>query len=163
YELEIDEAARQPWVTTQLRSVISHRKPSEAGDYNVSFPDEDARHIAGRLVADNDGGGALRIQDGVIREVHRKSGSSWFEVSTLDSLRTDDGRYLPKVSSVTYRDPESGDLRSTRSNTFAWEKVGAFHLPKETLTVELGPGGERTTRRITLSNHRLSEAPATAK
>lgn len=163
YELEIDEAAKQPWVTAQLRSVISHRKPSEAGDYNVSFPDEDAQHIAGRLVADNNGGGALRIQDGVIREVHRKSDSAWFEVSTLDTLRTDDGRYLPKVSSVTYRDPETGDIQSTRSNLFSWEKVGAFHLPKETLTVELGAGGERATRRITLSNHKLSETPAGEK
>ncbi len=163
YELKIDEAAQQPWVAAQLRSVISHRKPSEAGDYNVSFPEEDAQHIAGRLVLDNDGGGALRIQDGVIREVHRKTDSAWFEVSTLDTQKTDDGRYLPKVSSVTYRDPKTGDLQSTRSNTFSWKKVGAFHLPKETLTVELGPDGKRATRRIAFSNHKLAEATAGTK
>ncbi|MEM7010751.1 MAG: DUF3386 family protein, partial [Verrucomicrobiota bacterium] len=164
YELKIDEAAAQEsWVSSKLRSVISHRKPSEAKDYNVSLADDDANHISGRLVAENDGSGVFRIQDGVIREVYRKSEKSWLEISVLDTFETDDGRYLPKVTSVTYRDPESGDIESTGSNMYSWTKVGALYLPDVVRLIELGASGDRTTRQISFANHKLSSAAVVAK
>ncbi len=158
YELMIDEKAKQAWVVAKLRSVIGHRKPSPARDYDVSFADHKPGHVSGRLVKENSGAGTFRIKDGLIREVIRKSDSSWFEISNLEHLQTHKGKYLPRTTSVTYRDPATGDLLSNRSNFFGWKRVGDFNLPARTFTIETSSGGKRTVRAITFSSQELLDA-----
>ncbi|MEX0793795.1 MAG: DUF3386 family protein [Pirellulaceae bacterium] len=158
YELKIADVAIQPWVNSKLRSVISHRKPGEAREYAVRLADQDATHAAGRLVEHTDGSGVFRIEDDLIREVHRKSDSAWFEISTLETEVTSEGKHLPRSTSVTYRDPKTGDIESNLSNRFSWIKVGDFHLPAEAYTVEVANGGERSVRKITFTDHRLTAA-----
>jgi len=161
YELKIDEAAKQPWVKAKLRSVVGHRKPSPPRDYDVSFADSKPGHVAGRLVKENDGSGSFRVKNGVISEVIRKSETSWFEITNLDHLRTSDGKYLPRSTSVTYRDPATGDILSNRSNFFGWKRTGGFYLPQRTLTIETSAGGKRVVRAMTFKSHKLLAAKTT--
>ncbi|MEW4528094.1 DUF3386 family protein [Maioricimonas sp. JC845] len=165
YEIAIDEAALQPWVAAKLRSVILHRRPSQASTderhYTFAEGDEPG-HVFGRLIAQDDGGATLRrIGDRVLREVHRKSDTAWFEITTLKVLPTADGQFLPEVTSVVYRDPATGNITSNRTNHFSWTKVGEFLLPEEALTVEVAGEGARTTRKLAFSNHRLLESSST--
>ncbi len=155
YELEIDDAARKPWVKSKLRSVISHRGPSEMSDKGYSFA-QSSSDGPGVLIAQNDGSGVFRLVDGTIRDVLRKSETHWFEITNLDQFKTPEGTFLPKMSAVVYRDPASGDIQSQRSNLFTWTKVGGFFLPKRTLTIEVGDAGERTMRELKFSDHKLN-------
>ncbi len=156
HTLNIPGAAEDRWIAAKLRSVISHRKPGEAREYDVRFVDDDASHVSGRLIAHNDGSGMFRIRDGVIWEVIRKSEKSWFEVSTLETVETPDGKILPRSTSTTYRDPKTGDITSNHSNFFGCKQVGGFFLPESALTIEVGANGTRTVRRITFDDHQLA-------
>jgi len=160
YELNIADEARAPWVKAKLRSVISHRRPSNAPRYAVHFADNQTNHTGGRLIAEDDGSGMFRIKNGVISEVVRKSESSWFEISNIEQLQTHNGQYLPRFTSVVYRHPQTGDIQSNRSNLFTWKRVGDFYLPASASTVEVGSRGERSVRKIVFTNHKLAKAPA---
>lgn len=157
YTLDLPEKAVQPWVHAKLRSVISHRQPSPAPEEEVEFVDEASGHIAGRLIAHTDGSGTFRVnKDGILIEVHRKSDNAWFEITNIEQFKTHTGRYLPRTTTVTYRDPKTGDIESNRSNLFTWKRVGDFYLPEEALTFEGGAGGKRTVHSITFANHKLA-------
>ncbi|MFN3153260.1 DUF3386 family protein [Bremerella sp.] len=156
YILDIAEEGKKPWLKSKLRSVISHREPHASPEnYDVSFQDEGSQHVAGRLIAENDGSGVFRIQDGQIKEVIRRNESSWFEITTLENFTTPDGKVLPQTTSVTFRDPDTGNIESNLSNYFAWKKVGDFYLPDHCYTVKTGEEGERSVRKLVFSSHQL--------
>ncbi len=156
YILDIADEGKKPWLKSKLRSIISHREPhASPTQYDVSFSDEGQPHIAGRLVAENDGSGIFRIQDGQIKEIIRRNESSWFEISTLENFTTGSGKILPQTTSVTFRDPETGNITSNLSNYFAWKEVGDFYLPDHCYTVKTGEEGERSIRKLEFSAHQL--------
>lgn len=156
YVLDIPEAGKKPWLKSKLRSVISHREPHGSPEqYDVSFQDEGTHHVAGRLIAENDGSGVFRIQDGQIKEVIRRNESSWFEITTLENFTTPSGKVLPQTTSVTFRDPDTGDIESNLSNYFAWKKVGDYYLPDHCYTVKTGEKGERSVRKLEFTAHQL--------
>jgi hypothetical protein len=156
-QLDIAKEAQQPWVKAKLRSVISHRRPDDFSTNGFAFIKETgASSEAGQLVEELDGSGVFRIKDGILLEVIRKDDSQWMEISNLDLLETAEGKQLPEVSSVTFRDPKSGDLKSNVSNTFEWKRFGSFDLPTRTFTVETGASGTRSVREIVFTNHKLN-------
>lgn len=165
YVLDIAEEAKKPWLKSKLRSVIAHREPSASPEqYDVSFQDEAAEHVAGRLIAENDGSGVFRIQDGQIKEVIRRNESSWFEITTLENFTTPAGKVLPQTTSVTFRDPDTGNIQSNLSNYFAWKQVGDFYLPDHCYTVKTGGKGERSVRKLEFSAFQLHLGePSTVK
>lgn len=156
YELSISEKAIQPWVSSKLRSVIGHRRPSEEPPA-VELSDEQESSEFGVYVTRTDGNGTLRIEDGVIREVHRKSDSRWFEITNIELFDAGDNKVLPATTSVTYRDPKTGDITSNKTNRFEWSEVGGFFLPKSCLTVETSSAGKRQTRELTFTDHKLTK------
>jgi len=156
YVLDIAEEGKKPWLKSKLRSVISHREPHASPEqYDVAFQDDGTPHVAGRLIAENDGSGVFRIQDGQIKEVIRRNESSWFEITTLENFTTPAGKVLPQTTSVTFRDPDTGDIESNLSNYFAWKKVGDFYLPDHCYTVKTGDKGERSVRKLEFTAHQL--------
>ncbi|MEW4456033.1 DUF3386 family protein [Bremerella sp. JC817] len=156
YDIEIDDEALKPWLKSKLRSVISHRRPDPSPEhYDVSFREEGTDHAGGRLVAENDGSGIFRIQDGQIKEVIRRNESSWFEITTLENLTTPAGKVLPRSTSVTFRNPDTGNIESNLSNYFGWTQVGEFFLPDYCYTVKVGADGERSTRKLEFKSHQL--------
>jgi len=159
YELTMDDAAIQPWIHSKLTSVIGHRKPS-ASSRDDQFQ-VDGQSSSGVRISQGENAQFL-LQDNVIREVHRKSDSHWFEISTLEVDELSDGKNLPKITSVTYRDPKSGNITKVRTNRFTWVNVGTYYLPESCFTIETGPEGTRQTREIVFTNHKLTTTPTIA-
>ena len=157
YDLKIAEEAKQPWVKAKLRSVISHRRPDPFSENGFAFVPESGSEVAGQLVAELDGSGTFRIQNGVIAEVLRKDDAQWMEISNLDMFVTAEGKQLPRATAVTFREPASGNLKSQLNNTFEWKRFGQFDLPTRTFTVEVANNGKRTVREIVFRNHRLAQ------
>ncbi|PQO28829.1 DUF3386 family protein [Blastopirellula marina] len=156
YVLNIDKAAEKPWLKSKLRSVISHRRPDEGPhEYKVTFQDQGPGHAGGRLIAEDDGSGVFRIQNGEIKEVIRRNESSWFEITTLENFTTPAGKVLPQTTSVTFRDPDTGNIESNLANYFGWKKVGNFYLPDNCDTVKVGGDGQRSTRKLEFTGHQL--------
>lgn len=156
YVLNIDQAAEKPWLKSKLRSVIAHRRPEEAPhEYQVKFQDNGPGHAGGRLIAEDDGSGIFRIQNGELKEVIRRNESSWFEITTLENFTTPAGKVLPRTTSVTFRDPDTGNIESNLSNYFGWKQVGNFYLPDNCYTIKVGSDGQRSTRKLEFSGHQL--------
>ncbi|TWU19520.1 DUF3386 family protein [Allorhodopirellula heiligendammensis] len=158
YSYQLPADADEPWVDAKLRSVISHRRPDDAPAYDVVFLDHNETSPIGRLIGQRNGSGEFRIQDGVIREVHRKSETSWMEITNVEQFKTTNGQFLPETTSVTFRDPGTGNLKSNGSNRFTWTQVGDFYLPESSFTVQVGVDGEREIRELHFSNHKLLPA-----
>jgi len=156
YELSISDDAIQPWVNSKLRSVIGHRRPGSAAT-EVKLAESEASADFGLFVARLDGSGTFRIQDGLIREVHRKNDSHWFEITNVEFFDAGDGKVLPETSSVTYRDPKTGDITKNVVNRFTWISVGDFLLPEGCLTIETSADGGRQTRQLQFTKHKLSQ------
>ncbi|WP_197452137.1 DUF3386 family protein [Rosistilla carotiformis] len=156
YELSISDDAIQPWVNSKLRSVIGHRRPGSAAT-EVKLAESGASADFGLFVARLDGSGTFRIQDGLIREVHRKNDSHWFEITNVEFFDAGNGKVLPETSSVTYRDPKTGDITKNVVNRFTWTSVGDFLLPEGCLTIETSADGGRQTRQLQFTKHKLSQ------
>lgn len=146
------------WVERKLRSLAAHRMADGDREYDVSFADENEQHPLGRLIRINDDalmGSRYRIQDDVIREVHRTMDDTRFTISVMDVARNADGGYLPKFYTVSYWDTKTGALKSTSVVRDDWIRVGHWDLPARLLTVESRGDAKRSVRDIRLSNHRL--------
>gem|GEM_PF-275484 len=145
-------------VEAKLKSLISHRRAEPFEEIGYAFVESGSANDGSRLIEKQDGSGIFRVRDGVITDVIRKSENQWLEIANLKTEWNAEGRYLPSVSSVTYRNPKTGDLESQRSNTFEWIRVGSFDLPKRSVTVEVKSGGHRSVREIIFTNHKLTES-----
>lgn len=156
YELTISDEAIQPWIHSKLRSVIGHRRPGSAA-VEVQVAEQETSPEFGIFVARKDGSGTFRIENGLIREVLRKTDSNWLEITNVEMFDAGDGKVLPETSSVSYRDPKTGDLTKNVTNRFTWTRAGDFFLPSECFTIETGAAGARQTRQLTFRNHKLTE------
>lgn len=153
--LTLEDEELKEWGLPKLRSVIRHRKYRLQKPIPATFADDQTNHPLGRLVNIDGKNVSFRLKDNVMTEVHRRSPKSWFTISTLEVWRTKEGTVLPRNTSVTYRDSQSGAVTSNRSNTFKFKRVGNFDLPETMLTVECGKDFERKVGSIKLANHRL--------
>lgn len=154
-KLMLQDEALSGWSLPKLRSVIGHRKYRQQKPIPATFADQESNHPLGRLVNIDGKNVSFRLQGDVMTEVHRRSDKSWFTISTLDVRRTKENEVLPQVTSVTYRNPQTGAILSNRSNTFNFQRIGEFDLPTAMLTVECGEKFERNVGSIKLTNHRL--------
>ncbi|WP_339734630.1 DUF3386 family protein [uncultured Gimesia sp.] len=157
-KLILDDESLSEWSLPKLRSVIGHRKYRQQKPIPATFADQQINHPLGRLVNIDGKKVSFRLQDDVMTEVQRRSDKMWFTISTLDVWRTKEGAVLPRDTSVTYRNPNTGAITSNRSNTFGFARVGNFDLPATMLTVECSENFERNIGSIKLSNHRLLTA-----
>lgn len=153
--LALDDEQLKEWSLPKLKSVISHRKYRQQKPIPATFADDQIHHPLGRLVNLDGKNVSFRLNQDVMTEVHRRSDKSWFTISTLEVWRTKEAMVLPRSTSVTYRDPQTGAITSNRSNTFTFTRVGTFDLPETMLTVESGEKFARNVGSIKLSNHRL--------
>lgn len=147
------------WAEEQLGSVVDHRLPSQPDDEKPTFADSQTDHPLGRLIrlGDADSGSAYRIRGDVITEVNRRDGPERFTISVLQTVRNQEGKYLPQSFCVTVWDAENGQIKSSSSYLNEWKRVGNFDLPQRILEVETTPGGQRQAREITLDNYSLDE------
>ncbi|MFV0444629.1 MAG: DUF3386 family protein [Planctomycetaceae bacterium] len=156
YEVSLPEAERPQWLKAKLDSVISHRRPDRFDEVGYAVIVEEGRSDGTTLIDKLDGSGQFRVRDGEILEIHRKTDKSWLEIYNIDTHRNTEGQVLPSVSAVTIRDPHTGDVKSSRCNTFEWTRVGAFDLPARAVTVEVGNHGEHSSRELVFRQQQLT-------
>jgi hypothetical protein len=160
-KLEMTEPAT--WAQRKLESLVSHRMPSDGPTPDVSFADDQTGHPCGRLIrliGDAEMGSMFRVQDDVIREVHRTAKESRFVITVLDVERNAEGRVLPAFYTVSFWDNESGNLKSTTVVRDEWTRIGSWDLPTRVHSIEVADDGKRTVYQISLTNHKSIEAVA---
>lgn len=153
YEVTLKEGNKPDWLESKLESVIGHRRINESGPVPVVSHHEAPRSDGTVLLASADGTSLFRLAEGRLAEVIRKSDSRWFEITNVDVLVADNGTYLPTFTTVSYRDPKTGDLTENRTNQFTWVEKGEYLLPERCVTVVTLNGGKRQTQRIRFREH----------
>jgi hypothetical protein len=156
------DALAQPWVESQLRSIVMHRQAQSHDDSQpvLRFGDNEEDHPLGRLMI-FDGGqfaSSYRIKDRQISVVNRHMGQSNVTITTLDNDRNAEGRFLPRTYVVQYWDAATGEPRRSETVQDRWERVGQFDLPKSH-TVTNATAAGFSVRSFTLSDHRLTAGP----
>lgn len=162
-ELE-DEARRE------LSSAVGHRKDtSKEPTPAVVFDDAAGASPLGRairVVGDKFDSG-YRIRDNQLFIVQRTMPKQRFVIVLLENAKNAEGKFLPGSHTVQYFDNETGKLVKSDANFHSWTRQGAFDLPviiiKQTTQLD-SPAAQIGPRalRVTLSNHRLSEAATTS-
>lgn len=156
-KLSLELSDSLDWVHSKLQSLVAHRTGTAAQKYDVSFADINEEHPLGHLIKINDDslmGSQYRIQDDVIREVHRAPHNVKFSITVLEVQRNANGKYLPKYYTVSFWDRKTGELQSTSVVLDDWKRVGEWDLPTRLLTIE-SKDQERNVKDIQLNNHRL--------
>ncbi len=163
-DMTLELPSSMAWAERKLDSLVSHRFGDTSREYDVSFADAVKNHPLGRLIKINDDalmGSQYRVQDDVIREVHRNMGDTRFTITVIDVARNKDGQYLPTMYTVSYWDSKTGDLKSTSVVRDDWKRVGKWDLPAKLLSVDSSDEGQRHVREIRLTNLQLLEAAST--
>jgi hypothetical protein len=150
------EQLGEGFVDRHLSSLVMHRLAGRQFDEKASF-EEDDHHVLGRRLrlADDRMGSVYRIRDDVITEVNRIMGNKRFTISVLDVSRNDEGKYLPRVFTVSYWDTATGKLESSETVFHDWKRVGRFDLPRSLVVVSAGDGGKRQVLKVGFSDHQL--------
>lgn len=156
-EVEVALPSGFEWVERRIASLVEHRQPS-SGSYDVSLISEPGPHPLGHAIRIHDDslmGSQYRIQDDVIREVHRQIGPTRFTITVLEVVRNPAGQYLPQCYSVSYWDVDTGNLERTSVVRNEWVRVGSWDLPQRLLAVETADDGTRDVFEIRFQNHRI--------
>jgi hypothetical protein len=146
------------WVETKLQSLADHRRGGGDRKYDVSFADDHTQHPLGRLIKINDDalmGSHYRIGGDVITEVHRTMGDTRFTITVIDVARNREGKYLPKMYTVSFWDVKTGNLKSTSVIRDQWLEVDRWELPSDLLTIETADDGQRVVKEIKFQGHKL--------
>ncbi|HEY7152720.1 MAG TPA: DUF3386 family protein [Gemmataceae bacterium] len=164
--LKLEDAVAVKWAKNTLGSIIGHRLSSGPDEETpCAFVDEEEHHPLGRAirVLNDEFHSSYRIRDRQVIVVNRHTPGSRFTITVMENIRTKEEKFLPACFVVnTWGSGEA--LISSETHHQTWQRVGAFDLPKETLTVKAIPGetrtrkGERgklTSASIKLSNVRL--------
>jgi len=141
--LKMDNNIAEKWAKHTLTSLIEHRL-SNGPDTETpcAFVDDDTHHPLGRAirVLNDEFHSSYRIRDRQVIVVYRQVPGSRFAITVLENRVTKENKFLPTHYVVNTWDAKTNAL--SRSETFhqTWQRVGAFDLPKETLTVRATAG-----------------------
>ena len=151
----------QAWATEVLASILQHRRAADFsandGRYALTFGPRD-KHPQGRLVKLNDeGGSTYRIRGDRLMQINRSAGPRMrFTIDMLGYAKTDRGKYLPRLYSVSYFDSDSGALLRQDTIIDVYSKVGGFYLPTRRRLLKVEKGAT-VLHVLTLSNHKLKQ------
>jgi hypothetical protein len=161
-QLEDLESEHVQWAVSRLQSLVDHRMPQEARDYDVFFADDVTTHPLGRLIRiHNDRFHSLyRIAGDVITEVHRTMGTTRFSITVTEIHRNAEGKHLPESYSVSWWNVESGTLTACDVVRNEWVRIDGFDLPSRLLSVRSDDKGRREVGELRLHNHKLLEKAA---
>jgi hypothetical protein len=158
--LKLNNPDAEKWAKGTLASNIAHRMDSGSseGDTPCAFADEDEHHPLGRAirVLNDEFHSSYRIRDRQIIVVNRHMKDSRFTITMLKNIEKD-GKFLPASYVVNTWDAKSDKLTSSEAFHQSWQHVGAYDLPKETLTVK-ATNGKLESRSLQLANIHLQKS-----
>lgn len=155
--LKLEDAAAQTWAKHTLASIVGHRLSGGPDEETpCAFADDDAHHPLGRAirVLNDEFHSSYRIRDRQVIVVNRSVPGSRFTITVMDNVRTKENKILPSCFVVNTWDTKTDALTSSEMHRQTWQRIGAFDLPKETLTVK-ATAGKLQSRSIKLSNIHL--------
>ena len=145
------------WVENQLASLVQHRMPADDDDdENVTYADYSANHplVLSIALGNREDGSVYRIKDRMVTEVNRKAGPTHFTISVLEPEWNAEGKYLPRVVTLSSWKSGSEELRSNSTVRNTWRRVGEFDIPSRIFEVSSG-NNARHVRQIDLENIEL--------
>jgi hypothetical protein len=130
--------------------------PSDDRDENVTYTEETAEHPLGRSInlGDKEHQSVYRIKDRVVTEVNRQAGPMRFTISVLENEWNAEGKYLPRVVTLSNWVRSTGELKSSTAVTNTWQRIGSYDIPKTILEVTTGKD-LRQVRQLDLSDVEL--------
>jgi hypothetical protein len=156
--LQLDDAGAETWAKHMLASIVGHRLDNGAaeGETPCAFVDEVAHHPLGRdiRVLNDEFHSSYRIRDRQVIVVNRHVPGSRFTITVMENILTKEKKFLPACYVVNTWDAKTDTLTSSETHHQTWQRVGAFDLPRETLTVK-ATAGKLESRCIKLSNIHL--------
>jgi hypothetical protein len=156
--LQLVDAGAETWAKHTLASIVGHRLDNGAaeGETPCAFVDEDAHHPLGRAirVLNDEFHSSYRIRDRQVIVVNRHVPGSRFTITVMENILTKEQKFLPVSYVVNTWDAKTDTLTSSETHHQTWQRVGAFDLPGETLTVK-ATAGKLESRCIKLSNIHL--------
>lgn len=149
------------WVSDQLQSIIGHRRGGDFAQGDGSRPltlgtGPDAENSFGKLIVLNDRlNSSYRVRDNKVTEVTRVAGGSRFTISVIDTMKTDEGKFLSTHFVVSYRDEKTGTLQKVQAFRDAYSQIGGVWLPLSRLVMSFEPEKVTpTSRSLKLANLR---------
>jgi hypothetical protein len=167
--LTLDNADAVKWAKNTLEQITSHRLSSGPDEETpCAFVDNDEHHPLGRAirVLNDEFHSSYRIRDRQVIVVNRQVPGARFTITVLKNIVTKENKFLPTSYVVNTWDAKTDDLTSSEAHHQTWQRIGAYDLPKETLSVKATtgnanspahkvPGAKLESRSILLSNVHL--------
>ncbi len=115
----------------RFESVVQHRAATDEYRFDVEFVAEQASHPLGRLIRfrNDPMHSQYRIRGDLIAQVSRDMGPLHFTISVLDAVRNAQGKYLPRVYTVSFWNRKSGLLVRSTTVMLEWKRQGRWDLP----------------------------------
>jgi hypothetical protein len=155
--LKLDNTDAAKWAKSTLESIIGHRLSSGPEEETpCAFADQDEHHPLGRSirVLNDEFHSSYRIRDRQVIVVNRQVPGARFTITVMENFLTEEKKFLPVFYVVNTWDAKSNALTSSETHHQSWQRIGAFDLPKETLTVK-ATADKLAARSMKLTNVRL--------
>jgi hypothetical protein len=155
--LTLDNVDAAKWAKSTLESIIAHRLSSGPDEETpCAFADNDEHHPLGRAirVLNDEFHSSYRIRDRQVIVVNRHVPGARFTITVLKNIVTKENKFLPASYVVNTWDAKTDALRSSEAHHQTWQRMGAYDLPKETLSVK-AVANKQEARSLQLSNIRL--------
>jgi hypothetical protein len=137
--LKLDNADAAKWAKNTLESLIGHRLSSGPEEETpCAFVDSDEHHPLGRAirVLNDEFHSSYRIRDRQVIVVNRQVPGARFTITVMENMLSKEKKFLPVSYVVNTWDAKTNALTSSETHHQTWQHIGAFDLPKETLTVK---------------------------
>jgi hypothetical protein len=155
--LTLDNPDGVKWAKNSLESIIAHRLSSGPDEETpCAFDDADEHHPLGRAVRvlNDEFHSSYRIRDRQVIVVNRQMPGARFTITVLKNIVTKENKFLPASFIVNTWDAKTNALTSSEAHHQTWQRIGAFDLPKETLSVK-ATANKQESRSLQLSHIRL--------
>jgi hypothetical protein len=156
--LTLDNADAEKWAKNTLGSIVTHRLSSGQDEETpCAFADDDEHHPLGRAirVLNDEFHSSYRIRDRQVIVVNRQMPGVRFTITVMENVLTKEKKFLPADYVVNTWDAKTNALTSSETHHQTWQRVGAFDLPKETMTVKAMAAGKVEARCLKLSKIQL--------
>ncbi|MHB1424335.1 MAG: DUF3386 family protein [Gemmataceae bacterium] len=155
--LKLNNTDAEKWATNTLASTIAHRLSSGPDEETPCvFADDDEHHPLGRAirVLNDEFHSSYRILDRQIMVVNRQMPGARFSITMIENVLSKEDKFLPASYVVNTWDAKTNALTSSETRHQTWQRVGAFELPKESLSIKAS-SGKLETRCLKLSKIQL--------
>jgi hypothetical protein len=155
--LKLDNTDAAKWAKNTLEQIIGHRLSSGPEEETpCAFVDGDEHHPLGRAirVLNDEFHSSYRIRDRQVIVVNRQVPGARFTITVMENLLNAEKKFLPVFYVVNTWDAKTNALTSSETHHQSWQRIGAFDLPKQTLTVK-ATADKLVSRSMKLSNIHL--------